>query len=142
MAYTIERVPVWATEIMDEPGAVAAKLQELTDAGADLDFLIARRDHLGGGVLFLTPLKGAKQSRVAKKLKLKQVSSLHSLRVAGPDKHGLGAAITAAIADAGINMRGISAAALGRRTVFNLSFDNRTDTTKAIRVLKKVLKIK
>jgi hypothetical protein len=48
--------------------------------------------------------------------------------------------LTGALGDAGINLRGVSAAALGRRMVTYLAFDNKTDADKAIQVLRKALK--
>jgi hypothetical protein len=45
-----------------------------------------------------------------------------------------------ALAEAGINLRGLSAAALGRRGVSYFAFDSAADADAAIRVLKKVLK--
>jgi hypothetical protein len=52
----------------------------------------------------------------------------------------LGAKITRSLADAGINLRGISAAALQRRTVIYFAFDNSSDANKAGRILKRILK--
>jgi len=66
--------------------------------------------------------------------------SLHSVRVEGPDRAGLGAKMTEALAGAGINLRGISAAALGRRAVSYFAFDSTADADNAMRVLKKTLK--
>jgi hypothetical protein len=48
--------------------------------------------------------------------------------------------MTRTLADAGINLRGLSAAALGRRAVTYLAFDSGADADTAIRVLKKSLK--
>jgi hypothetical protein len=45
-----------------------------------------------------------------------------------------------ALAGAGINLRGISAAALGRRAVSYLAFDSAADSDAAVRVLRKSLK--
>ena len=45
-----------------------------------------------------------------------------------------------ALAAAGINVRGISAAALGRRAVSYLAFDSAADWDAAVRILKKALK--
>ena len=60
MALKVDKVDVWATTIEDRPGSLASKLNVLTQAGADLEFIIARRspDKPGMGVLFVTPLKG------------------------------------------------------------------------------------
>ena len=46
--------------------------------------------------------------------------------------------MTQALADAGINLRGLSAAALGKKFVCYLALDKAADAAKAIRVLKKV----
>ena len=103
--------------------------------------MISRRalEKPGTGVVFLAPLRGAAQIRAAKKAGLLKATNLCSLRLEGPDQAGLGAKITQAIAEAGINMRGLSAAALGRRCVTYFAFDSDADAKKASRVLKKAL---
>ena len=140
MALNVTRVDVWAASIDDRPGGLAEKLEALAEAGAQLEFVISRRapDKPGTGVVFLTPLKGAAQTRAAKKVGLAKTKSLHSVRIEGPDKPGLGARITQALADAGINLRGLSAAAIGRRCVVHLALDRSADATKAVRILKKL----
>jgi len=136
----IKRVDVWAASIKDRPGGLAEKLALLAEAGADLEFIIARRapEKRGQGVVFLTPLKGPKQLRVAKAAGFAKTTSLHSLRIAGPDKPGIGGKIAQAVADAGLNLRGMSAAAIGRRFVCHLAFDNSADAASARRALKKL----
>ena len=64
---------------------------------------------------------------------------MRSLRIVGPDKAGLGVKVTAALADAGINVRGVSGAALGRKAVLYIAFDNRKDADRARRIIKKLL---
>ncbi len=142
MAYTIKKVDVWAGEIEDRPGGLAEKLAGLSGAGANLEFLISRRapEKPGTGVVFLTPIKGAGQKRAAQGAGLNTTDTLHSVRVEGPDRPGLGTKVTRALADAGINLRGVSAAALGRRSVVYFAFDSASDAENAIRILKKVLK--
>jgi len=142
MAYSVKKVEVWAGEIADRPGGLAGTVQALSGAGANLEFIIARRspDKPGTGVVFLTPIKGAKQKGAAQGAGLATTDSLHSVRVEGPDKAGLGAKMAGALAEAGINLRGLSAAALGRRGVSYFAFDSAADADAAIRVLKKALK--
>jgi hypothetical protein len=142
MAYTIKKVDVWAGEIADRPGGLAEKLAGLSNAGGNFEFLVSRRapDNPGTGVVFVTPIKGAKQRSAAQQQGLSTTDSLHSVRVEGPDRAGLGMKMTAALADANINLRGVSAAALGRRAVTYLAFDSAADADQAIRVLKKALK--
>jgi hypothetical protein len=91
-------------------------------------------------VVFAAPIKGAKQTRVAGEVGMSQASaSLHSLRAEGPDRPGVGAKACRALSDAGINMRGFSAASLGRRAVIYFAFDTAEDAAKAGRVLTKAL---
>ena len=142
MAVEITKVDVYAGEIEDRPGGLAEKLQVLADAGADLEFVIARRQHEeheqgGKGVVFVAPLKGAKATRAAKEAGLAKTDSLHSLRLMGPNKAGMGARISRIIADAGINMRGLSAAAIGNKAVVYFAFDSEQDARQAAKVLKK-----
>jgi predicted amino acid-binding ACT domain protein len=85
-------------------------------------------------------VKGTKQKNAAQSAGLSTTDSLHSVRVEGPDKPGLGTKLTRALSDAGINLRGVSAAALGRRMVTYLAFDNASDAANAMRALKKALK--
>jgi hypothetical protein len=142
MAYTVKKVDVWAGEIADRPGGLAATVSALSGAGANLEFIIARRspDKPGTGVVFVTPIKGAKQKSAAQAAGLSTTDSLHSLRLEGPDRAGLGAKMTEALAAAGINLRGLSGAAIGRRAVSYLAFDSAEDAATAIGVLRKALR--
>lgn len=135
---TVDRMDVWVASIKDTPGALAKKLAVLSEAKANLKFVLARRsaEKRGRGVVFLAPLKGAAQVRAAKKAGLRKSKSIRALRVQGPDRRGLGAKMTAALADAGINLRGFSAAVVGKMFVLNLALDSTADANRATRVLK------
>lgn len=139
MKLDVSRVDVWAAGIKDRPGGLAVKLDALAQAGTDLEFAIARRESKkpGTGVVFVTPIKGAKQIRAAKKAGFKKTKSLQGIRIAAADKPGLGAEITEQLADAGINIRGLSAASIGRRAIMHLAFDSAADANKAMRLLKR-----
>jgi len=138
MKLDITRVDVWAATIKDRPGGLAQKLDALAKAGTNLEFLISRRtpEKPGRGVVFVTPIKGTKQVAAAKKAGFRKAQSLRSVRVAAPDTPGLGVRLTQQIADAGINLRGLSGAAIGKRAVFHFAFDSAADANKAIRLLK------
>jgi len=81
--------------------------------------VVARRqpDKPGAGIVFLAPLKARKTTEAAAMAGLRPATDMAALRVEGTDRPGLGAKMTSAIADAGINIRGLSAAALGSRFV-------------------------
>ena len=140
MKLNVRRVAVWAAGIKDRPGGLAEKLTALADAGGNLEFIIARRNpkKRGTGVVFLTPVTGAAQLRAARKQGFAKTESLHSVRVEGPDRRGLGAKLTRKLADAGINLRGLSAAVVGRRFILYLAFDCSADAAKAVRLLKRI----
>ncbi len=140
MKLDIARVDIWAASIKDRAGGLCDKLQALADAGANLEFLVARRVQKkpGTGVVFITPIKGAAQIRAAKKAGFRKTTSLHAVRIAATNRSGLGATITGAIADAQLSMRGASAAAIGKKAIMHLAFDSREDAAKAVRYLKKL----
>jgi hypothetical protein len=81
MKIDITQVDVWAATIKDRPGGLAQKLDALAKAGANLEFLISRRtpEKPGEGVVFVTPIKGAKQVTAAKKAGFKKAQSLKSV---------------------------------------------------------------
>ena len=92
MAVEISKVDVWAGKIKDRPGGLGEKLEALDDAGANLEFVISRRapEKRGTGVVFLAPLRGAALARAARKAGLAKATGLHSLRIEGPDRAGIG----------------------------------------------------
>ncbi len=136
MKVDVSHVDVWAATIKDRPGALGEKLDALAQADIDLEFIIARRVKPGKGVVFVTPIKGARQIRAARKAGFEKTKSLHGIRVATGNKPGFGAELTKRLADAGINLRGLSGAAIGNRAIFHLAFDSSDDANKAKRLLK------
>ena len=141
MAYQITKEDVWAGEIEDRAGAVAEKLEALSRVGVNLEFMIARRapDKPGTGVLFMAPFRGEDSVRAALQAGLSQWTSASTLRIEGPDRPGLGALIAWTVASEAINMRGVSGAKLGDRSVFYLAFDSAADADKASEALANAL---
>ena len=136
MAFEITRVDVWAGEIEDRPGGLADKLETVMRVGANLDFVIARpADKPGKAVVFITPLHGAEQTSAAEEAGLKKSSGMHSLRIEGPDRPGLTAGIARALAEANINIRGLSGARIQDKALFYLRFDTQDDAEKAAQTL-------
>jgi hypothetical protein len=133
-----QRVDTWSVSIADKPGALAAKLKALAAAGVNLEFLIARRapEKPGTGVMFVTPIKGTKQCGAAGAVGFKRAKSLHTVRIEGPDKRGQGARLAQALARKGLNLRGMSAAAIGKKFVCHIAVDSEADAARAMRVVK------
>jgi predicted amino acid-binding ACT domain protein len=86
-------------------------------------------------VVFAAPITGAKQTRTARELGFHKSNSLHGIRVMAADKPGLGLALTQSLANAGINVRGFSGTAVGKRAVFYIALDTLADVSKATRCL-------
>lgn len=137
MDLLVERVDVWAAPIPDSPGGLAGALAGLRDAGADLQFIIARRapDEPGKGVVFVTPLQGDREIRAAAQVGFNVTQSLHSIRVMGRDRLGIAAELTGKLADAGINLRGFSASSIGTQFVAYIAVDELNDANKVMDVL-------
>jgi hypothetical protein len=137
MDLLVERVDVWAATIQDRPGSLAEMLATLRNAGADLQFMVARRapEAPGTGVVFVTPLQSDAEIRVAAQVGFNVTRSLHSVRVMGPDQPGVAAVLTQKLAEAGINLRGFSASVIGAQFVAYVAVDSQDDANKAMEVL-------
>jgi len=140
MGFKATKAEVWAVSIDDRAGGVADKLEALAKAGANFEMVLARRtpENPGRGMLFVTPVKGAKATRAAREAGMGSPQSIYSVRIEGTDQAGLGAKLTRALGNAGISFRGISGIAIGRKFVSYLACDSAEDQAKALAALKKL----
>jgi hypothetical protein len=138
MALKVSKVDVWAVEIRDEPGALAQVLETISKAGGDVEGVIARRqaDKFQAGVVFLTPVKGKKVEAAARAIGAEPGDNLATLRVEGPNTRGKGARIMRAVADAGINLRGLSVTTSGKSFAAYIGLDSSADADKAAKIIK------
>jgi len=143
MRLDISRVDMWAASIEDRPGGLAKKLETLAAAGIDLDFVSARRapDKPGTGAVFVAPITGARQTRVAREAGFEKSESLHAVRINTGNKPGFSAELTRALADVNLNLRGFSGAAITNRALFYIAFDTSADAGKAVRALKQAFSV-
>ncbi|HQR52142.1 MAG TPA: ACT domain-containing protein [Burkholderiales bacterium] len=137
MDLLVEHVDVWAATIPDRPGGLADVLGILRDAGANLQSIISRRtpDEPGKGIVFVAPLQGDREIAAAAHVGFNVTRKLHSVRVMGRDEPGVAAKLAQKLAEAGINLRGFSASALGTQFVAYAAVDSMQDATKAIEAL-------
>jgi hypothetical protein len=140
MALKVSKVEVWAGDLRDVPGGLAQVLEQLSAGGANMQFVIARRNdkQAGSGKVFITPVTAARTKDAAGRAGLQHAANIGTLRVEGSDARGMGARVTRAIADAGINLRGVSAAVIGGKFVAYFGFDSDEDADRAARALKGV----
>ena len=140
MALKLSSVDVWAGDLNDVPGGLADVLERVSAGGGNVEFLIARRSdkHPGAGKVFITPVTAARTKDAASRSGLQHATKLGTLRVEGTDAKGFGAKMTRAMANAGINVRGVSAAVIGSRFVAYIGLDSPEDADRAARALKGV----
>jgi hypothetical protein len=139
MDLIVERADVWAASIPDQPGGLAEVLNALRGAGADLQFIIARRapDKPGAGVVFVTPLQGDREIQAAAAAGFNVTQKLHSVRIMGPDRRGVAAELIQKLADADINLRGFAASVIGTQFVAYVGVDTLEDANSAMAILAK-----
>ncbi|MCS7337197.1 MAG: amino acid-binding protein [Verrucomicrobiae bacterium] len=133
-----QKIEVWTATIEDKPGALASKLKPLADAKANLECVVARRepDKPGQGVVFIAPVKGKKATAAAESAGFKKADGMVVVRIEGGDKPGLGARLAGALAEKGLNLRELTAAAIGKKFVCYVALDTEADAATAIKVLK------
>ena len=136
----VELVDVWYASIDDKPGGLGKVLAGLKDAGADLDFVIARRSQAkpGSGVVFVTPLRGDAEIAAANTLGFNVTGSIKSVRVEGDNRAGVGAELTEKLAEAGINLHGFSGAVIGERFILYIGLDTEDDAKKAAAIIRQL----
>lgn len=140
MKLNLSRVDMWTATIEDRAGGAADRIEPLAEAGANLEFVFARRmpEQPGRGILFVAPVKGKKAVKAAQAAGLAKSENVCALRIEGADKPGVTAHVLRALANAGISFRALSAAAIGSKFVAYLALDTAADAAKANAVLKKL----
>lgn len=138
MPASVKKIDVWTGEMDDRHGTLDEKLQPLAAAGADLTFIVARPqpDRPGRSVLFLGPVKGAKQTKAAQASGLAPAPNIVALHFEGPNKPGSASQVTGALAEAGINLRGLVAATIGTKFMLLIAFNSELDAEQGLKVIK------
>lgn len=137
MSFKMQRVHVYHAEVEDKPGGIAAKLKQLAEAGAHLEYVYSQRSltKSGMGDLYVAPLTAANQVTAAKAAGMHEVSEPIVMRVEGDDKAGLGGRLTQTWEMAGINLHGLVLAVLHGKFVGYATFDTPQDANRAATIL-------
>ena len=139
MKLDVSRVEVWSAKLQDKPGMLASKLEALTQAGVNMDFLLCRRTKAHAGTVYVAPIHGPKQCAAAKKADFVRDDEVSVIRVVGPDKPGMSAAISHQLALAGVNIAGVSTtSSTGKKFIAYLAFDGTGDAALAKKALSKM----
>ena len=142
MSYVVKKVDVWAGDFVNRPGMLARTLEALTSAGAELDLVIGRQISARTSRIYVAPLTTKKQKDAAREVGLVPAAGMHSLRVEGPDRAGLGAEMARAIAAADINIRGVTAGSAGKKFICYFGFKTESEMLGARKALAAALRAK
>lgn len=137
MSFKLERVHVWSCETADQPGATAAKLSFLAQAGANLEYIYTKRqaNKPGAGYLMVAPITGPTQQRAAKAAGLSETEDLVLRRFEGDNEAGLAHRLTQQWELANISFQALTMCVLGNRFVGYVAFDSVDDANRAAQIL-------
>src|SRR3954454_3692656 len=137
MSFKLDRIHVWAGEVADQAGGVAAKLSALAQAGANLEYIYTRRleDKPGAGILYVAPVSGPNAVKAARSAGLHEVDTPIVLRVEGDTAAGLAHRLTQQWAVEGLSLHGLMMSVLGDKFVGYVQFDSVADANRAAAIL-------
>jgi hypothetical protein len=139
MPVSVKRITLWRTELDNKPGALAALMQPLAGAGANLKVIMGYRHTAlkqGKAIVEIYPVSGRKVTGAAEAAGLSG-SSIPTLLVEGEDRPGLGSAIASGISAAGVNIAFFMAQVVGERYSAVIGFEKEEDLGKATPAIKK-----
>jgi hypothetical protein len=138
MALTIRKVTLWRRDLDNHPGALAAVLEPLAAAGADLQVAMGYRipGQESRAVVELAPVTGRRSAAAAEAAGLAP-SPIPTVVVEGDDAPSVGLAQSRALGAAGINIAFLIAQSLGRRYSAVFGFETQADADRAVALLKR-----
>jgi hypothetical protein len=141
MAVNVKKIALWRKETEHRPGALAAALEPLAAAGANLRIVMGYTlpGEAGRAVVELFPISGKKATAAATGAGL-ATSAIPCLLVEGDDRPGLGARFARAVADEGVNVSFVMAETIGRRFSAVFGFANDADAERASRAIRAAAK--
>jgi hypothetical protein len=137
MGFKLDRIHVWTCEIPDRPGGMASKLSPLAEAGANLEFILTRRqaNKPGTGILFVAQVTGPGPVRAARAAGLVEAQVPVVLRVEGDNRSGMAHRLTQQWASAGISLQGLTMSVFAGKFVGYAAFDSVEDANRAAQIL-------
>ena len=141
MAVNVKKIALWRKEAEHHPGALAAALEPLAAAGANLRIVMGYTFPGEGGraVIELFPVSGKKASAAATSAGL-AASAIPCLLVEGDDRPGLGARFARAVADEGVNISFVMAETIRRKFSAVFGFANDAEAERAARAIRAAAK--
>jgi hypothetical protein len=137
MSFKFDQIHLWSGPVADTAGGVAAKLAQLAQAGANLEYVYTRRipDRPGTGILYVAPVTGPQQVRAARAAGLNETHEPIVRRIEGDNEAGLAHRLTQQWAIASISFHSLTMAVLGSKFIGYASFDTVDDANRAAQIL-------
>ena len=141
MAVNVKKIALWRKEAEHRPGELAAALEPLAAAGANLRIVMGYTlpGEAGRAVIELFPVSGKKATAAATGSGL-AASAIPCLLVEGDDRPGLGARFARAVANEGVNVSFVMAETIGRKFSAVFGFANDADAERASRAIRAAAK--
>jgi hypothetical protein len=136
MAIRVKSLALWRAEIENRPGALAGVLEPLQAVGLQVVMGYRYPGNESRAAVEVYPITGKKAVQGAQAAGL-SASSIPALLVEGDDKPGLGYAICAALAEAGINIDFLIGQVVGRKYSTVIGFETEEQSRKAVPLIKK-----
>jgi hypothetical protein len=139
MPVSVKRITLWRAEVDNKPGALAAVMQPLAAAGANLKVVMGYRHTAvkqGKAIVEIYPVSSRKVVNAAEAAGLNG-SSIPTLLVEGDDRPGLGSAIANGVSAAGVNIAFFLAQVVGEHYSAVIGFESEEDAGKATPAIKK-----
>jgi hypothetical protein len=138
MPVQVKRITLWWKELENRTGSLAATLEPVAKAGADLEIVMGYcyPGDRAKAAVEVYPVANKKATAAAQSAGL-SASAIPAVLVQGDNRAGLGHAITKAVADAGVNLDFLVAQVIGRKFSAVLGFENDADASKATTLIKK-----
>ena len=141
MAVSVKKIALWRKETEHRPGALAAALEPLAAAGANLCIVMgyAIPGESGRAAIELFPVSGKKATAAATGAGL-SASAIPCLLVEGDDRPGLGARFARAVANEGVNVSFVMGQTIRRKFSAVFGFANDADAERASRAIRAAAK--
>jgi hypothetical protein len=137
MALSVKPITLWRVDVANEPGVLARTLEPLAEAGADLRLVMGYRfpDTPERSAIEVWPVTGRRATGAADQAGL-AAAGVPCVLVEGDNRPGLGAALSRALADEGINIAFLMAQVIGRKFTAAFGFVDEGALASATRVMK------
>ena len=141
MDIRIKQIGFWRTEVPRRSGALAKALEPLAQHGADLKVVRVRAapGRAKRNIVEVYAGEGQRATVVARAAGFSP-SRATTLLLQGDNRPGFAYAVANAVAWAGIEVRDQEAGVVDSRFSSTLTFDSEADATKAIAVIRKVIR--